>query len=157
MFIPSQHLKWFQSLSKKIGLDNAQQAIDAGGLLFGDVVVTFNPCLTVGAEDHLLLQSPLGRLPGGGEAILRRLLEVQLLMAGSSGPTFGIAPHSDLLVTSVVLKPKEISSEQAEDVLRGMIYLVRKLRSDLKMTPDSSSLSSARPRSAATAEGSMKW
>jgi Tir chaperone protein (CesT) family len=147
MLLPPEHYDWFDSLCRSLGIVDPKEAIKSGGLQFeGDVIIAVDTSLTKNATGTLLFQSPLGWISESSEALMRRLLEIQFLVAGPMAPTFGLAPQSDLLTVSVAIRPAEVDGSAAADVVRGLVFLVRKLRAELAVAPDRGTTESEKTR-----------
>jgi len=147
MILPPEHYDWFDSLCRSLGIVDTNEAIKSGGFQFeGDLIIAFDTCLTKNATGTLLFQSPLGWISKSSEALMRRLLEMQFLVAGPMAPTFGLAPQSDLLTVSVAIRTAEVDGPAAAEVVRGLAFFVRKLRAELAVTPDRGTTESDKAR-----------
>ncbi|HEU4459419.1 MAG TPA: hypothetical protein VFR90_09880 [Methylibium sp.] len=135
MPIPASFVPWFTELCRLGGMSDPQAAIEASALMLDDVIVAIHPSLTAPQSD-LLFQVPLGSLPAGdveAAPILRRLLEVQMLLSGPAAPSFGLSVGSDVVFVSVALRPAELEVNAAVQVLGMLARLVRTLRESLHL------------------------
>lgn len=132
---------WFKEVCKNFGLEDKDiaTAVNDGGFLIGDIPFVFVQG-AVGADTHLLAQAIIGHVPQTGSVeILRRILSMQLVMAGPDAPVFGLEPESNGIALIQPIAPGEIPPDVAAMMLNAFAKSIRRVRDDLfKLTPASS-------------------
>lgn len=136
MAIPEMHQAWFEEVCKNFGLEDTATAIKDGGFLIGNVPFVFVQG-SVGSDTHLLAQAIIGNVPQtGGVEILRRILAMQLIMAGPDAPVFGLEPESNGIALIQPIAPGEIPPDVAAMMLNALAKSIERVRDDLfKPTP----------------------
>lgn len=131
MQIPEGHKAWFEEVCKRCELEDSATAVKEGGFVLNDIPFLFVQG-AVGEDTHLLVQAIIGTLPqAGGMEILRRVLELQLIMAGPNTPVFGLEPSSNGIALIQTVAPGETAPEAAAILLRATAKTIERLRDTL--------------------------
>lgn len=128
MAIPEMHQAWFKEVCKHCGLEDTDTAIQEGGFCINNTPFLFLQG-AVAPDTHLLAQAIVGILPKtGGMDILRRLFEMQLVMAGPDVPVFGLEPTSNAIALIHPIAPSEVDPEGAAMLLEATVKTIERLR-----------------------------
>lgn len=128
MAIPEMHQTWFKEVCKHCALDEIDTAVNDGGFCINDTPFLFIQGATA-PDTHLLVQAIVGTLPKtGGMDILRRLFEMQLVMAGPDAPVFGLEPTTNAIALIHSMAPGEVDPEGAAMLLEATVKTIERLR-----------------------------
>lgn len=131
MPIPDEYQTWFTELCKEAELNEVEQAIEEGGLVINEIPFFFVKGI-VDEEGRLIVQGIIDQLPQtGAMEILCRILEIQMILAGPSGPVFGLERSSNALMLMTTVKPDEVSPKAMLALLRLLAPMARVWRETL--------------------------
>ena len=134
MPIPDEYKTWFEEVCKEAELDDVALAVEECGMVLNEVPFLFVKGL-VDSESRLIVQAIIEQLPQtGAMEILCRILEIQMVLAGPTGPVFGLERTSNTLMLVTTIAPGEVSPTAMVALLRLLAPMARIWRDTLHAT-----------------------
>ena len=120
MPIPEKYKSWFEEICKECHVPDIAAACEDSGLAIGEIPFLFLDG-TLGSEKRIVTHAIMTTLPKHGALqMLRRMLEVQLVMAGPGCPTFGLETSTDTVVMVTPMDPEQLTPKQAALLLQAL-------------------------------------
>lgn len=136
--LTAHHQNWLSDLAHTLGFADVSHVIDMQGFVLHDIGFFFfenDPIKT----DHIWMQCLMGELPKTDlGASLTRLLQMQFLMLGQDGPTFGIDSNGKQLIASISLQPSKLETIQMLLLLQNWVDMAQQWQAHQFSQPYSS-------------------
>lgn len=120
MSIPEKFKSWFEELCKELQVPDVTLACEQSGLAIEGIPIFFAEG-GIGSEEQLLIHAILHTLPKHGAAeMMRRMLELQVLVSGPGCPVFGLDSNTNSILLVAPMDPKQVSPKGAVTFLQAL-------------------------------------